>query len=86
MVLGGKAGEADKMLNNLEAHKAMNHYLKAIIAARNNNETEVFNNLRTAIGEDADLKEKAKTDMEFVKYFENATFKSIIGEEVATEE
>src|SRR6056297_554891 len=79
LTLGGKPGEAEKMLKSLEDDKAMNHYLLAVIAARNNNDTEVFNNLRTAIGKDKDLIEMAKTDMEFVDYLENATFKSIIG-------
>jgi len=85
LTLGGKPGEAEKMLKSLEDDKAMNHYLLAVIAARNNNETEVFNNLRTAIGKDADLIEMAKTDMEFVDYFENSTFKSIVGEETTQE-
>ena len=80
LTLGGKPGDAEKMLKSLEDDKAINHYLLAVIAARNNNETEVFNNLRTAIGKDGDLKEMAKTDMEFVDYLENSTFKSIIGE------
>lgn len=86
LTLGGKSGEAEKMLSSLEEDEAMNHYLLAIISARNDNETEVFNNLRTAIGKDGDLKEMAKTDMEFVEFFENSTFKSIVGEEETTTE
>ena len=86
LTLGGKAGDAEKMLKSLEDDKAMNYYLLAVIAAKNNNETEVFNNLRTAIGEDESLIEMAKTDMEFVEYFENSTFKSILGKETPEEE
>ncbi len=90
LMLGGKPGEAEQMISSLDDDKAMNYYLKAVIAARNNNETEVFNNLRTAIGKDEELKEMAKTDMEFVDYQENSTFKSIVGaaaqQEEATEE
>jgi len=81
MLLGGKANEANTMLDGLEDDKAMNYYLKAVIAARNNNQTEVFDNLRTAIGKDASLKELALTDMEFIDYLQNDTFKSIVGGE-----
>mgnify|MGYP006282519403 CR=1 FL=1 len=78
MLLGGKADDANKMIDGLEEDHALNHYLKAVIAARNNNEAEVFDNLRKAIEKDAELKETAKTDMEFVQYLENATFKEIV--------
>jgi tetratricopeptide (TPR) repeat protein len=86
LMLGGKPGEAEKMISSLDDDKAMNYYLKAVIAARNNNETEVFNNLRTAVGKDAELKKMAKTDMEFVDYLENSTFKSIVGAAAQQEE
>lgn len=81
MVLGGKLNEANTMLDGLKDDKAMNYYLKAVVAARNNNETEVFDNLRTAIGKDESLKELAVTDMEFLDYLQNDTFKSIVGGE-----
>jgi tetratricopeptide (TPR) repeat protein len=78
MLLGGKKTEAEKMLADLDETDAMVNYLQAVIAARNNAENEVFENLRTAVEADASLKEMAKTDMEFNSYFENETFKSII--------
>ncbi len=56
----------------------MGFYLKAIVGARNDDADMVLNNLRSAIEKNADLKAKAKTDMEFAKYFANDTFKSIV--------
>jgi len=78
MLLGGKQGNAQNMLEQLDDKSAKNHYLQAVIAARNNNQEEVFTNLRNAIEMDADLKEKAATDMEFVEFLENQTFQSIV--------
>jgi hypothetical protein len=57
---------------------AYNFYLKAIAGARKNDTDLMFNNLRTACTKDASLKEFAAKDMEFFKYFENDTFKTIV--------
>jgi len=38
----------------------------------------VFNNLRTAVAKDIKLKAYAAKDVEFIRYFEDETFKSII--------
>ena len=78
MLLGGKQGNAQTMLEQIDDKSAKNHYLQAVIAARNNNQEEVFNNLRNAIEMDADLKEMAATDMEFVEFLENQAFQSIV--------
>jgi tetratricopeptide (TPR) repeat protein len=78
MLLGGKPGEAEVMLNQMDEISALNNYLQAVIAARNNNQEDVFNNLRTAIEKDSELAELAATDMEFVEYMENETFNSIV--------
>lgn len=51
-----------------EAGTAMGAYLKAIIAARMNNQTMVTENLAKAISMDPSLKEKAKADKEFIKF------------------
>jgi hypothetical protein len=56
----------------------MGYYLKAVIGARNDDSDMVLNNLRAAVEKKADLKAKAKTDIEFAKFFENDTFKSIV--------
>ncbi len=78
MLLGGESTKANNMLAGLDATDAMVNYLEAVIAARNNEESDVFENLRTAVEEDESLKETAKTDLEFVEYFENETFQSIV--------
>lgn len=56
----------------------MSFYLKAITGARQANDEVLFNNLRTAVTKDSKLKEFAKNDVEFIKYFENETFKDIV--------
>lgn len=57
---------------------AISFYLKAIAGARQADDETLFNNLRTAITKDAKLKEFAKEDVEFIKYFENSTFQDIV--------
>jgi hypothetical protein len=58
--------------------KALSSYLKAVAAARAGGEQGVYENLRKAIGGDASLKAKAKKDLEFLKFRENADFKDIV--------
>jgi Flp pilus assembly protein TadD len=53
---------------------ALGDYLRAIIAARKGSDTDVFTNLKNAITKDSSLKDKAKNDRVFVKYFSNAAF------------
>jgi tetratricopeptide (TPR) repeat protein len=57
---------------------AQAYYLKAILGARSDNSDMVFNNLRTAVAKDVKLKAYAAKDVEFLKYFNDDTFKSII--------
>lgn len=57
---------------------AWNYYLKAIAGARSGNTDLMYNNLRAAISKDSSLASFAKTDMEFFKYFNDDTFKSIV--------
>jgi len=38
----------------------------------------MYNSLRAAINKNANLTNAAKTDMEFVKYFSDDTFKTIV--------
>lgn len=78
MLLAGESTKANNMLTTLDETDAMVNYLEAVIAARNGDDNEVYENLRTAVEEDESLKETAKTDMEFVEYFENETFQSIV--------
>ena len=78
MLLAGKNDSANKTIDVVEKEDPKNYYLKAVINARIGDEAPVMNNLRTAIEKDADLKEMAKTDLEFRNYFENETFKTIV--------
>ncbi|MDD4032249.1 MAG: tetratricopeptide repeat protein [Bacteroidales bacterium] len=64
-------------LNNLSADDALVAYLKAVVGARKGNNDLVFSNLRIAV-KNADLKANAKKDLEFVKLFNDATFKTIV--------
>ena len=77
-LLAGETADALSILNSMEEKGAKTYYLIAVIGARTNDTGLLFNNLRIAIGKDASLKEYAKTDMEFGKYFEDDTFKSIV--------
>jgi len=56
----------------------MKEYLKAIIGARTNNDKLFFESLGKAVKINSGQKAKAKTDMEFAKYFDNADFKALI--------
>jgi len=77
-VLNGNAGAAAATIDaSNEKDMAMSYYLKAIAAARNGNNTEVINNLKTAIEKDGSLKAAAKDDAEFIKLRENADFKGL---------
>ncbi len=57
---------------------AKKYYLKAVIAAEQDKDDMVFENLRTAFAKDPGLKDRAKVDMEFAKYFDNDTFKGLV--------
>jgi Flp pilus assembly protein TadD len=65
-------------LNSVRSEDALVYYLKAIVGARTGNNDLLMNNLRTACSKSAELKANAKKDVEFGKYFEDNTFKSIV--------
>jgi len=78
MLLGEKQGQAQTMLEQIQDKSAHNYYLQAVIAARNNDKDKVMTSLTTAIDKNADLKAKAKTDMEFAEYMSDQEFTSIV--------
>jgi len=78
MLLAGKNDSANKTIDVVEKEDPKNYYLKAVINARIGDEGAVMNNLRTAVEKDAELKQMAKTDLEFRNFFENETFKTIV--------
>ena len=65
-------------LNSVRSEDALVYYLKAIVGARTQNTDLLMNNLRTACSKSAELKANAKKDIEFGKYFQDNTFKSIV--------
>ncbi len=78
-LLNGDNSGASKTIDcSKDKATCMGYYLKAIVEARNDNSDAVFNNLRLGVEKNAKLKAKAKTDIEFAKYFTNDTFKSIV--------
>lgn len=79
LALTDKNNPATATTDKIENKTANVYYLKAVLGARTQSESALFNNLRTAVEMDASLKEYAKKDMEFGKFFENETFTSIVG-------
>lgn len=70
--------EALRILNNIQQPGPLAYYLRAVIGARRQDNSMVFDNLRTAVNRDDNLKEYARTDMEFGRYFQDSTFESIV--------
>ena len=63
-ILNKNYSAAQKILNNITPD-ATTYYLKAIVGARTNNESEVMTNLRKAISLDRNMAAQAATDLEF---------------------
>ena len=59
---------AENILANVAAPDATTSYLKAIVAARTNNQSGVLSNLRDAVKADSALLARAKSDLEFANY------------------
>jgi Flp pilus assembly protein TadD len=76
------AGNNNGALRDLEAFERpdcfMKEYLKAVIGARTAKENLLFESLQEACRINPDMKAKAKTDMEFAKYFLNPKFQAIV--------
>ena len=77
-ILTEKYDAALSTLNANNEEVGLKYYLKAICGARKMEKDLMFENLRKATSLEAKWKTYAKTDMEFGKYFEDATFKSIV--------
>lgn len=67
--------KAAETLAAVQKKDAMTSYLKAIVAARTNNNNIAVDNLRDAIAKDASLAAYAAKDLEFLKLQNDATFK-----------
>ena len=78
-LLSGNTDGASKTIDCSEdKERDAMYYLKAIIGARQGNTDLMYNSLRAAISKNSGLIQQAKTDMEFYKYFNDDTFKSIV--------
>jgi tetratricopeptide (TPR) repeat protein len=76
-------GDVNKAKVTLESMKELckcgkPSYLKAIIGSRLDDKTYMLNNLKEAIGFNAEWKAYAKTDLEFAKYFNDDAFKAAV--------
>lgn len=72
------AGELDAAKNTFsEVKSAKAYYGLAIIGARNSDETMVVNNLKEAFSKDGALKDRAKKDIEFVKFAQSAAVSAL---------
>lgn len=69
---------ANKTLAAIANPDATTSYLKAIVAARTNQQAAALAALKDATAKDASLKARAATDLEFAGYFNNSTFKSLV--------
>jgi tetratricopeptide (TPR) repeat protein len=61
-----------------DSDSAYGYYLKAIIGAKQNNLDLLVNNLTSAIAKDSAMKMKAAKDREFIKFFDNAAFSTLV--------
>ncbi len=78
-ILNGSFDNALKTIDkSADKETAQGFYVKAIIAARQNNVDSTVNNLKNAISKDSSLKAKAAKDREFLKFAENATFSGAV--------
>jgi tetratricopeptide (TPR) repeat protein len=79
-ILNGEFDAAASILDkSADKESALAYYLRAIIGARTNKADMLTSNLKIAIQKDASLKAKAVKDAEFIKFRDNADFKSIVG-------
>src|SRR5690606_11869047 len=77
-ILNKEYGPAKNTLAAVASPDAITAYLGAIVAARTNDKDGVYNNLKTSVGKDKAMAEKAAKDLEFAKYWSDATFQAIV--------
>ncbi|MCX7697394.1 MAG: hypothetical protein N2Z72_06860 [Bacteroidales bacterium] len=74
----GKYSEATNTFNCVKPQTAEVYYLLAVVGARTNNTTMLYDNLKKAIEKNPALKAEAKEDREFIKYFNTTDFQNIV--------
>jgi len=70
--------KALKTIDCITEPTGMTNYLKAVIYARQGQSANMFKSLEAAVAAQADLKQLAKTDLEFGKFFSDAKFQGIV--------
>ena len=77
------SGNNDGALTTIDAspekEDALSYYLKAVVGARKGAADLLILNIKIAINKHASLKTKAKEDLEFFKFRDNADFKALVG-------
>jgi tetratricopeptide (TPR) repeat protein len=77
-VLNNDVAGAKTTLDAANDQDAIASYLMAVISARSGDKSNMISNLKAAINKDASLKQMASTDCEFIKFKDDADFKSAI--------
>jgi hypothetical protein len=70
--------KAQQTLSAVARPNAVTDYLKAVVAARTNNSSDVISNLKAAIAKDRALAREAANDLEFAKYATNSDFTGLL--------
>lgn len=75
-------GDKDGAMSTVDASpdkdSAIGYYLKAVISARKGDAAGVVSNLKSSVGKDGSMKAMAAADREFIKWFNDASFKAAI--------
>ncbi len=77
-LMNGSTNDALAIIDAIPSKSAMDYYLKAVIGARTSNNELLISNLKTAISKESSLAGKAKTDLEFYKFFETPEFTGLV--------
>lgn len=79
-VLNGNASGAKTIIDNMKPEELQWHhyYLRAVIGARMDNADVLTTNLTRAVQLKAEVRQMAKEDVEFIKYFSNPAFEGAI--------
>jgi tetratricopeptide (TPR) repeat protein len=78
-LLAGDNEGAMRTLNGSDDNEtAMGLYLKAVISARKGDANGVVSNIQASVQKDPSLKAMARDDREFIKWFNDASFKSAV--------
>ena len=77
-ILNKDYASANKTLQQIAQPNGMTSYLKAIVAARTNQDAQAISNLKEAFAKDATLKTRAAKDLEFAALFNDSAFQALI--------